>query len=1155
MSITRVMQGFIAVSVVLIGISAPAIAWAQSSQGGLRGVVKDVQGVIPGVTVLLSNDATGIVRETVTNESGEYSFPAVEPATYTVKVSVQGFRSFERQGVRISTQQFVGLDIVLEVGTLNETITVTADAPLIESTNASVGGVIDAKALEAIPTAGRSVFLMATLEPTVQASGNAHWNRMQDQVGNSAISMGGGPVRANNFLVDGFPVTDLQNRASTNPTMEAVQEMKVQVHTYDAEMGRTGGGVMNMSARSGANDWRGSAYTVYRPTSLAEQLLIPKLQGQPNVPEEWKNGGGGFGGPIVRNKTFFWSAGEKYVNNQPQQNSFLVPTSAERRGDFSGLTRNGVPVVIRDPLTGLPFPGNVIPQSRISPVGQTLMNYFPTPTTEADSGTSNFSMTDLLPNSAYQFTTKVDHNFSQNIAMSAFALRQVTHEANSNYNPENKFVGSSYQLDRTINTFVLNNTYILNSSTVLTLRGGYNKFNDNYNLPYDFDAPALFNNAAFVNQLSDTNRFPTLSITGYKGAGFTNRQANGYYQYGGNGTLSRLAGSHNLKVGGDYRIIGVNSLNYGASTGTYTFTGLYSGNAAADLLLGYPQSGNVPLNTQVDGYVRYAAAYAQDDWRVNDRFTINYGVRLESETGLKEASNFATVGFDKNAVSPLNSSVNVIDPVTGLRRDIMGGLIYAGVNGAPEEQGDQPAIKAAPRVGLVYSFSPKTVLRGGWGLYYSPWNYAAAGTDGWGQIGYSATTQVVNPQTAGSVPTTTIDNPFPQGLVQPSGNSLGLLTGAGGEVRFVDPSKGAPRVQQYSADLQRELPGGMSLSLGYTGLTGANLSWGGSGNALININQLDPKYQAMGGNYTLEQVPNPFFGVAEAGQFATRATIERGQLLRPYPQFGNIQMLQSTGARSQYHAGIIQLRKRVTGVWGGNFSYTWSRLQDNQFGESNYYSSAPGLQNNYTVVPDSPYYNPDQEYGRSLLDSPHKIVMSPIIQLPFGDGSSSLRNVLLGGWTITPVVTFQSGFPIGVSQNLPGTAYLLGGTPRPNVVPGVDVVVPGDITERIRDNTKDNLYLNPAAFSTSPANQFGNAPRTLPGVYSPWRNNVDLSVSKAFQTGKGTTLNARMEVLNLLNLVQWAAPASSAFNNSAFGQITNQANNMRLIQFTVRFQF
>ena len=226
----------------------PTSLHAQSSQGGLRGVVKDAQGVIPGVTVTMVNDANGVSRDTVTNGVGEYSFPAIEPGTYTVKATVQGYKTFERKAVPVSVQQFVGLDITLEIGALEETITVTGESPLIETTNASTGDVLDTRALESIPSAGRSVFLMANLTPTVQTSGNAHWNRMQDQVGNSAVSMGGGPVRANQFLVDGFPVTDLQNRASTNPTIEAIQDMKVQVHTYDAEMGRTGGGVMNMTA-------------------------------------------------------------------------------------------------------------------------------------------------------------------------------------------------------------------------------------------------------------------------------------------------------------------------------------------------------------------------------------------------------------------------------------------------------------------------------------------------------------------------------------------------------------------------------------------------------------------------------------------------------------------------------------------------------------------------------------------------------------------------------------------------------------------------------------------------------------------------------------------------------------------------------------------
>jgi len=381
--------------------------------------------------------------------------------------------------------------------------------------------------------------------------------------------------------------------------------------------------------------------------------------------------------------------------------------------------------------------------------------------------------------------------------------------------------------------------------------------------------------------------------------------------------------------------------------------------------------------------VRYYSGYAQDDWRVNSRLTLNYGIRLERETGLTERNNQITVNFDQNAVNPLNSQVNLIDPLTGQKRQLLGGLVFAGVNGAPTQQGNQPAMKAAPRVGAVFSLNDKTVLRGGWGLYYSPFNYPAAGTTSWGQIGYSATTLVSQPSSV--TPTTTMSNPFPNGLLQPSGNTLGLLTGAGGDVYFIDPNKGAPRVQQYSADLQRELPGGMSVSIGYTGLTGSNLSWGGSGNSLININQLDPKYQTLVAN-TLATVPNPFFGVPGIGTFSTSSTIPIGQLLRPFPEFGNVYMQQSTGARSQFNSGILQLRKRVTGVWGGTFSYTYSRLNDNQFGESNYYSSAPGLQNNYVVVPGSPYYNPDSEYGRSLLDSPHKLVVAPTVMLPLGQG-------------------------------------------------------------------------------------------------------------------------------------------------------------------------
>ncbi|HET7665992.1 MAG TPA: carboxypeptidase-like regulatory domain-containing protein, partial [Mycobacterium sp.] len=579
-------------------------ALAQTNTGALRGVVKDPQGIIPGVAVTLTNEQTNTTRETVTNNVGEYSFPAVDPGIYTVKAAVSGYKTFERKGLRISTQQFVALDITLELGAISETVTVSGEAPLIDTTNASTGATLDTKTLNAIPSAGRSVFLMANLQPTVQTSANAHWNRMQDQVGNSAVSMGGGAVRANNYLVDGFPVSDLQNRAITNPSIESLDEMKVQIHTYDAEMGRTGGGVLNMTAKSGGNAFHASGYGIIRPDSWVSELLIPQLKGQPNVPEHWRDGGGAAGGPIVKGRTFFWVAGEKYIDNQPQQNSFLTPTTAELQGNFAGVTRNGQQVTIRDPLTGRPFPGNVIPADRLNPIGSKLASYLPEANEQVDNGKPNFSMTDLLPNRAYQFTIKLDQHFNDAVSANGFFLRQVTHEANANYNPVNKFVGRSYQLDRVIQTLVLNNNYILNPSTVLTLRGGWSHFDDNYNLPYSFDAGSIGWPTSLTSQMSDLNRFPSMRITGYPRTGWTNRQANGYYQYGFNGTLSQLRGSHSLKAGADYRVIGATSHYYGESTGNFSFTGAYTGNALADLLMGYPSSGDIPLNTNLDGFVR-----------------------------------------------------------------------------------------------------------------------------------------------------------------------------------------------------------------------------------------------------------------------------------------------------------------------------------------------------------------------------------------------------------------------------------------------------------------------------------------------------------------------------------------------------------------------
>jgi len=533
---------------------------------------------------------------------------------------------------------------------------------------------------------------------------------------------------------------------------------------------------------------------------------------------------------------------------------------------------------------------------------------------------------------------------------------------------------------------------------------------------------------------------------------------------------------------------------------------------------------------------------------------MNYGIRFEHESGLSEENNQLVVGFDRNTVSPLNVTIPA-DPVAGTpARQVRGGLMFAGQNGANEHVGDPPAVKMSPRIGVAYSVSDKTVVRAGYGLFWAPWQSGLQSTPG-----YSQTTTL---QQDTLVPITSINNPFPNGLTPVSGNALGFLTGTSSAVTFIDQTRDAPRVHQYSVDMQRQLGGDMSIGLTYMGSLGRHLTWGGTGTGSVNINQLDPQFLPLnnvnGVNALTQNVPNPFFGVAGAGSFTTRATIPRNQLLRPFPQFDNVNMIYSTLARSRYDAGVISISKRATGWWGGRISYTYSRLSDNQFGQGNYYSSSPGVLNNFTADPESPYFNPDAEYGRSLLDSPHKLVASPIIRLPFGAGQRWLQdgvgNLLAGGWTVSFVIQMQSGFPMGVTQNTNNT-NLLGHNQRPNVVPGAEILTGGSITERLEANPDDNLYLNPLAFTQAPQGTIGNAPRYFEGVYSPWRNSTDMALNKDVSVGGSRRISLRLDMINVFNNPWYQALGSSAHGNTNFGRVTAQANYSRTMQVTARFSF
>src|SRR5579864_6272697 len=517
----------------LLALVTSGSAFGQGFQGGIRGSIKDSGGVVPGVEVTLNNEQTNIKRTTVTNERGEYVFASVDPGTYAVKAVLQGYKTIDRGGIRLGTQQFVTLDLTMEVGAISESITVTGEAPIIETSNASKGTVLDSATLQTLPAPGRNAFMVGVSVPTVIPSGDAQFNRQQDQTNVSLASLGGGTRRGNNYTLDGVPVTDSQNRPIAIPTIEAVDDLKIQVHTYDAEMGRTGGGVYNTTMRSGSNALHGAGFFQSRPVWAQSNNYFSAIAGLPNAAGPYYLGGGAVGGAIKKDRTFFWIANEDYHDISTRNIGVTMPTAAERTGDFSGLvTTSGAHVTIYDPLTHLPFPGNIIPANRINPVAANMLKYLPLPNsgnTSIDNNSINYNITSTLDDQFQQeYTFKVEHKFTDNVSLSGFYLYNRTNEPCADYfaqgqNGANRFADpNDYILARRPKILALNNTWVLNDTSVLALRFGLTRFPDNNTLASSFDPTTLGFASAYGSQINPTYaKFPYVDLIGYDQQGRT----------------------------------------------------------------------------------------------------------------------------------------------------------------------------------------------------------------------------------------------------------------------------------------------------------------------------------------------------------------------------------------------------------------------------------------------------------------------------------------------------------------------------------------------------------------------------------------------------------------------------------------------------------
>ncbi len=1138
-----------------VGILAMGSASAQSILGGLRGSVGDAQGAMIGdAKVTLIDEATNLSRSTISNSTGEFTFASVTPSTYTLSAESPGFKKFERRSIVVATQQFVTLDVSLEVGQVTESVLVTSEVPLLETSNANQAQVIDRQKLVDLPNLGRNPFMMSRLAPTVQQVGNPAYNRMQDQSGSSQISINGGPSRGNNYSLDGIPITDFANRAIIIPSIEAVEEVKVQISNYDAEVGRTGGGMFNTYMKTGGNSYHGSLFGYMRQTEWLANTFFNNRSDTPIIDQPFRNYGGSFGGKVWipkvydgKNKTFFWVGFEGYRDTQAASTRFFTPSAEERVGNFSNtrVSAGGPLRTIYDPLTTgadgnrTPFAGNIIPGSRIDTVGRNIASTYALPTgTAAFYGDFNIFPASALPSKADQLFGKIDHQLFSWWRASLSYLRYNSSEPGEN-NIGNISSPSQWVLRRYVDSTQLNNTLTVNPTTVVAVRYGFNRFpNIGTQSSQGFNVASLGFNNAFVQDIP-SQTFPNVAMQNAYALG-TNNNFN-YVHHSKNfaAQVSKFFGKHSFKTGYDYRKLNDDGLDFGNSSGAFTFNNgftrqNFNSNSAtgadiASLLIGAPSAATGFIPTKLFESVTYNSWYVHDDWRVSQKLTLNLGIRWERETGLREANNNLITNFDSTAQNPIGTQAGF--PVVGVFQ-------FAGIGGNKETTGNPTLNKFSPRIGFAYQLNEKTVLRGGYGIYWSP-NFALGSP--YNSEGITASTQPSASNDGNRTPAINLSNPFPNGLDRPVGNSLGPLTGIGKGMTIFDPNARSPRVQQFSLDVQRQLAGGFVLNFGYSGSRSSDMTWTA---ATLNVNQLDPAFFSRGGAALTAAVANPFSGKGGSGIIGG-ATVAANQLLRAYPQFASVNFTNSDRNRAHYDSGILRLQKAFSQGLTLVSSYTFSK---------NYDLLGGGTGNNLNAGNSGPQdvFSLAGEYGLSYLHSPHRWTNAFTYELPFGKGKAFgsampyAANLIAGGWSINAISTMQTGYPMQVYQDQNNNSVFGNARQRPNATgtePGAD----GSFGQRI------DGWINPSAFSIAPVATLGNLTRTIP-LRGPGQVNWDMSVFKTFDIYEGFKAQFRAEALNAMNTPLFRGP-NTALNNSQFGKITSQANFPRMIQLGLRLYF
>lgn len=1171
--LVRAVQGIAAVVFLAAVLLSPTAGLAQEARGTISGKVMDSgDAVIQGATVKVTNVAMGTSLTLRSNDNGFYQATYLIPGTYQIMVEASGFKRLVRDGVVVQVNDNIQIDLALEVGSVDQSVTITGEASALNTTSGSLGTVVDSRRVAELPIPHGEPFKLIGLAGGVSYTRDPRLDRPFEPTHIVGYSINGTLANRSDITIDGVPSTSTANAneviASFVPPQDLIAEFKVQTATFDASFGNTEGGVTNLSIKSGTNNLHGTMYFTKLPPGLFANDFFANRNGTPLPDFKYTRWGGTVGGPVWipkiyngRNRTFFMYGIEGIPESRPRNNGTpTIPSEKMRNGDFSELLAFNAGYQLYNPFTARqegsrirrdPFPGNIIPANLINPVARKFVDtYLPKPTSAgAADGTGNFAQPGLLETIKYLSNTiRIDHVVNERHRIFG---RASWYNRDSDYN-------NYYQNDATGEAFLfksrqgaLDHVWTLNSTMVINTRYGYNRFirgtNSNPgNRGFDLTSlgfPSYYNN--LIDE--ETRRFPRFEISGYQGTG-VGGELRPTDTHSFNSTMNHVVGAHSLKYGVEFRSYRETDVFFGNNqTGQFNFDSAWVrgpldnvavpsqlGFSFAAFLLGLPTSGTISQPANYAEQSTTTGVFIQDDWKVSQKLTINLGLRYEVEGALTERFNRTVRGFDYFGVQSIEAAararyaLNPTPEVPASAFNVRGGLTFAGVNGEPRGAYKTPRNNYMPRLGFAYKLTDKTVVRGGYGIFFGFLGQRRGDVN---QIGFSTNTALTPTLNNGVTFIETLSNPFAafqNGLNAPRGAADGIQTFLGQSITFFNPFPLAPYHQRWELSLQREF-GGWVAEAAYVGNRGTHIETG------RNLNVTPQRYLSKATTrdnttnaYLTALLPNPFVGLmpANAGAGFRGANISRQQLLRPFPQFDAVNTTTNEGY-SWYHSLQTRLDKRFSKGYTLGFNYTWSKFME-----------AVEFLNG-----DDP--RPSEVISGS--DRPHRFSASGIYELPFGKGRRFGANVnralsyAVSGWQVSGVYQFQSGVPLGFGN------IFFNGDVR-------NIALPSD------EQTVNRWFNTAAGFVTAPAAQPVTNVRTFPLRFGSVRtdqiNNIDLSVIKKTEIFENRNLEFRAEFINAFNHVLLPGPQTGV-TSAAFGQIvaSNQANYARRIQLTVRFVF